>query len=403
VNPNLDLLHPYPFQKLRDLFRGVTPNPDFSSINLSIGEPKHPTPDFIRRTLAENLDGLANYPTTQGSDALRQAIGAWIERRYGIPPLNPSTQILPLNGSREGLFAFAQAVIDTSKPDPVIICPNPFYQIYEGAALLAGATPYFLNTTPENGYAMDFSSVPEEIWRRTQLVYTCSPGNPSGKVMNIEEWSHLFDLADKYGFTIASDECYSELYPDEHVPPLGALQVAHQLGGDDYGRLVVFNSLSKRSNVPGMRSGFVAGCESIIEKFLLYRTYQGCAMNLAVQAASAAAWNDEAHVEENRRLYREKFATVTPMLQQVLKVEEPDAAFYLWAQTPVSDTEFAKALYQDYNVTLLPGSFLAREAHGINPGTNFVRIALVAPLAQCVEAAKRIQNLVKTLSSGKSL
>ena len=396
MNPNLDLLHPYPFQKLRDLFRGVTPNPDYSPINLSIGEPKHATPDFIRRALAENLDGLANYPTTQGSDALRQAIGAWIERRYGIPPLNPNTQILPVNGSREALFAFAQAVIDTSKPDPVIVCPNPFYQIYEGAALLAGATPYFLNTTPENGYAMDFSSVPEEIWRRTQLVYACSPGNPTGKVMDIEEWSSLFDLSDKYGFTIASDECYSELYPDEHVPPLGALQVAHQLGGEDYGRLVVFNSLSKRSNVPGMRSGFVAGCESILEKFLLYRTYHGCAMNPAVQAASTAAWNDEAHVEENRRLYREKFATVTPLLQQALKVEEPDASFYLWAQTPVSDTEFAKALYRDYNVTLLPGSFLAREAHGLNPGTNFVRIALVAPLAQCVEAAERIQNLVKT-------
>ncbi len=399
VNPNLDLLHPYPFQKLRDLFRGVTPNPDYSPINLSIGEPKHATPDFIRRALAENLDGLANYPTTQGSDALRQAIGAWIERRYGIPPLDPNTQILPVNGSREALFAFAQAVIDTSKPDPVIICPNPFYQIYEGAALLAGAAPYFLNTTPENGYAMDFSSVPEEIWRRTQLVYACSPGNPTGKVMDIEEWSRLFDLSDKYGFTIASDECYSELYPDEHVPPLGALQVAHQMGGEDYGRLVVFNSLSKRSNVPGMRSGFVAGCESILEKFLLYRTYHGCAMNPAVQAASAAAWNDEAHVEENRRLYREKFATVTPLLQQALKVDEPDASFYLWAQTPVSDTEFAKALYRDYNVTLLPGSFLAREAHGINPGTDFVRIALVAPLAQCVEAAERIQNLVKNLTT----
>jgi len=397
VNPNLDLLHPYPFQKLRDLFRSVTPNPDYSPINLSIGEPKHATPDFIRRALAENLDGLANYPTTQGSDALRQAIGAWIERRYGIPPLDPNTQILPVNGSREALFAFAQAVIDTSKPDPVIICPNPFYQIYEGAALLAGATPYFLNTTPENGYAMDFSSVPEEIWRRTQLVYACSPGNPTGKVMNLDEWSRLFDLSDKYGFTIASDECYSELYPNEHVPPLGALQVAHQLGGEDYGRLVVFNSLSKRSNVPGMRSGFVAGCESILEKFLLYRTYHGCAMNPAVQAASAAAWNDEAHVEENRRLYREKFAAITPLLQQELKVEEPDASFYLWAQTPISDTEFARTLYRDYNVTLLLGSFLAREAHGLNPGTNFVRIALVAPLAQCIDAAERIVKFVKNL------
>lgn len=397
MNPNLDLLHPYPFQKLRDLFQGVTPNPDYSPINLSIGEPKHATPDFIRRTLADNLDGLANYPTTQGSDALRQAIGAWIERRYGIPPLNPNTQILPVNGSREALFAFAQAVIDPGKPDPVIICPNPFYQIYEGAALLAGATPYFLNTTPENDHTMDFSSVPDEVWRRTQMVYACSPGNPSGKVMDIGEWSRLFDLSDRYGFTIAADECYSELYPEEHLPPLGALQVAHELGGEDYGRLVVFNSLSKRSNVPGMRSGFVAGCESILEKFLLYRTYHGCAMNPAVQAASAAAWGDEAHVLENRRLYREKFAAVTPLLQQALKVEQPQASFYLWAQTPVSDTEFAKALYRDYNVTLLPGSFLAREAHGVNPGANFVRIALVAPLAQCVEAAKRIQDLARTL------
>ncbi|MDD5330872.1 MAG: succinyldiaminopimelate transaminase [Sulfuricella sp.] len=422
MNPNLDLLHPYPFQKLRDLFHGVTPNPDYGPINLSIGEPKHATPEFIRRALTDNLDGLANYPTTQGSPALRQAIGAWIERRYGIPPLDPNTQILPVNGSREALFAFAQAVIDTSKPSPlpcplppagegddvslrdsyikpIVICPNPFYQIYEGAALLAGATPYFLNTTAENGYTMDFSSVPEEIWRRTQLVYACSPGNPTGKVMDIAEWSHLFELSDRYGFTIAADECYSELYPEEHLPPLGALQVAHELGGEDYGRLVVFNSLSKRSNVPGMRSGFVAGCESILQKFQLYRTYHGCAMNPAVQAASAAAWNDEAHVLENRRLYREKFAAVTPLLQQVLKVEEPQASFYLWAQTPVSDTEFAKALYRDYNVTLLPGSFLAREAHGVNPGANFVRIALVAPLEQCVEAATRIQALVKTLKS----
>ena len=397
MNPNLDLLHPYPFQKLRDLFQGVTPNPAYSPINLSIGEPKHATPEFIRRALAENLDGLSNYPTTQGSDALRLSIGGWIERRYGIPPLDPKTQILPVNGSREALFSFAQAVIDTSRQQPVVIAPNPFYQIYEGAALLAGATPYFLNTTPENGYAMDFSSVPEDVWKRTQLVYACSPGNPTGKVMDIGEWSQLFDLSDRYGFTIASDECYSELYPDEHVPPLGALQVAHQLGGEDYGRLVVFNSLSKRSNVPGMRSGFVAGCESILEKFLLYRTYHGCAMNPAVQAASQAAWNDEEHVMENRRLYREKFAAVTPLLQQALKVEEPQASFYLWAETPVSDTEFAKALYRDYNVTLLPGSFLAREAHGVNPGTNFVRIALVAPLAQCVEAAKRINSLIKTL------
>jgi N-succinyldiaminopimelate aminotransferase len=397
MNPNLDRLQSYPFQKLRALFQGIVPCQDYAPVNLSIGEPKHATPELVKRALTDNLGGLANYPTTQGSDALRQAIGAWIERRYGIPPLNPNTQILPVNGSREALFAFAQAVVDTSKPRPVVICPNPFYQIYEGAALLAGAEPYFLNTLPENGFSMDFDSVPEEVWRRTQLVYACSPGNPTGKVMDIGEWSHLFDLSDQYGFTIAADECYSEIYPEEHLPPLGALQVAHQLGGEDYGHLVVFNSLSKRSNVPGMRSGFVAGCESILEKFLLYRTYHGCAMNPAVQAASAAAWNDEAHVAENRRLYREKFAAVTSVLAQVLPVEPPDASFYYWVRTPIPDTEFAQALYRDYNVTVLPGSYLAREAHEVNPGQNFIRIALVAPLAECVEAADRIRKFVATI------
>ena len=398
MNPNLDLLHPYPFQKLRNLFHGITPNSDYSPINLSIGEPKHPTPEFIRHALTDNLDGLANYPTTQGSLALRQAIGAWIERRYGIPPLDPDTQILPVNGSREALFAFAQAVIDTSKPNPVVICPNPFYQIYEGAALLAGATPYFLNTTAENGYTMDFSSVPEDIWRSTQLVYACSPGNPTGKVMDIAEWSRLFDLSDRYGFTIAADECYSELYPEEHLPPLGALQVAHELGGEDYGRLVVFNSLSKRSNVPGMRSGLVAGERAIIEKFHLYRTYHGCTMSPPVQAASSAAWSDEAHVVENRRMYREKFIKVAPILKKLMPhLQIPQGGFYLWAGTPISDTEFAWLLYRDYNVTVLPGSYLARKAHGTNPGLNFVRIALVAPLAECIEAAQRIADFIEQL------
>ncbi len=397
MNPNLDRLQSYPFQKLRALFAGITPDPAHKAINLSIGEPKHATPELVKQALVDNLGGLANYPTTQGGDALRQAIGQWVERRYGIPPLDPATQVLPVNGSREALFAFAQAVIDASKPRPVVLCPNPFYQIYEGAALLAGAEPYYLNTLPENGFCMDWDSVPEDVWRRTQLVYACSPGNPTGKVMDIAEWSRLFELSDQYGFTIAADECYSEIYPEETMPPLSALQVAHQLGGEDYGRLVVFNSLSKRSNVPGMRSGFVAGCESILEKFLLYRTYHGCAMNPAVQAASAAAWNDEAHVAENRRLYREKFAAVTQILAPSLPVRQPDASFYYWVKTPIADSEFAKRLYRDYNVTVLPGSYLAREAHGINPGQNFVRIALVAPLEECVEAAERIRRFVGTL------
>jgi len=392
MNPNLNLLQPYPFQRLRDLFKGTTPNPDYSTINLSIGEPKHATPQLIKDALVNNLAGLASYPTTIGSLALREAISNWISRRYDVLALNPETAILPVTGSREALFAFAQVIIDKSKPNPVVISPNPFYQIYEGAAFLAGATPYFLNTLPENQHALDFDSVPVDVLNRTQLVYVCSPGNPSGKVMTLAQWKTIFDLSDKYGFVIAADECYSEIYFDEANPPLGALQAAHQLGRG-YKNLVIFSSLSKRSNVPGMRSGFVAGDENIIEKFALYRTYHGCAMNPAVQAASMTAWSDETHVVENRRFYAEKFKVVTPMLSGALAVEMPDAAFYLWARTSMPDTEFALKLYRDFNVTVLPGSYLAREAHGVNPGQNFVRLALVASLDECVEAANRIQKL----------
>ena len=392
MNPNLSLLQPYPFQRLRDLFKNVTPNPAYSAINLSIGEPKHATPQLIKDALVNNLSGLATYPTTLGSLALREAISAWLSRRYGIAALNPERAILPVNGSREALFAFAQVVIDSSKSNPVVISPNPFYQIYEGAAFLAGATPYFLNTTPENGHAMDFASVPAEVLNRTQLAYVCSPGNPSGKVMSLEQWKTLFELSDKYGFVIAADECYSEIYFDENNPPLSALQAAYLLGRS-HANLVVFASLSKRSNVPGMRSGFVAGDSKIIEKFTLYCTYHGCAMSPVVQAASIAAWNDEAHVIENRRLYAEKFNTMTPMLKNVFEVEMPDAAFYLWAKSKMSDTELAVKLYRDFNLTTLPGSYLAREAHGTNPGEGFIRLALVASLDECVEAAKRIQQL----------
>ena len=392
MNPNLNALHPYPFQKLRDLFAGITPNADYTPVNLSIGEPKHATPEFIKEALTRNLGGLANYPTTLGSAELRTAISNWMARRYGIPAPDIERAIIPVNGSREALFAFAQAVIDPSRPNPVVISPNPFYQIYEGAALLAGAEPYYLNTLPENGLRMDFASVPDSVWNRTQLVYVCSPGNPTGKVMGLDDWREIFALSDKYGFVIASDECYSEIYFDEANPPIGALQAAHQLGRS-FERVIMFSSLSKRSNVPGMRSGFVAGDEKILEKFLLYRTYHGCAMNPAIQAASAAAWNDEAHVQENRRLYVEKFMTVTPMLQNVLDVDLPDAAFYLWARTSGSDTALAQRLYRDCNITVLPGSFLAREAHGVNPGAGFIRIALVASLQECVEAGHRINTL----------
>lgn len=392
MNPNLNLLQPYPFQRLRDLFKGITPNPAFTAINLSIGEPKHETPQLVKNALSDNLNGLANYPTTIGSVALREAISQWISRRYQVPALNPEKAIIPVNGSREALFAFAQVIIDSSKPNPIVISPNPFYQIYEGAAFLAGAQPYFINTLPENDHVMDLSTVPEDVLKRTQLVYVCSPGNPSGKVMALAQWQALFDYADRYGFVIAADECYSEIYFDENNKPLGALQAAHQLGRG-YRNLIVFSSLSKRSNVPGMRSGFVAGDEAIIEKFTLYRTYHGCAMNPAVQAASIAAWNDEAHVMENRRLYAAKFKDVTPMLSSVLEVKVPDAAFYLWARIKdksMSDSEFAVTLYRDLNITVLPGSLLARDAHGINPGKNFVRMALVASYDECMEAAQRI-------------
>lgn len=395
MNPYLDRLQPYPFQKLRELFAGITPSAEYSAINLSIGEPKHATPAFIKEALIANLDGLASYPLTAGVPALRLAISNWIARRYAIAAPDPETQILPVNGSREALFAFAQTIIDPCFAQPVVISPNPFYQIYEGAALLAGAQPYYLPTLPENGYRMDFTSVPESVLARTQLIYVCSPGNPTGRVMTLEEWRALFALSDRYGFAIAADECYSEIYFDEAHPPLGAMQAAQQLGRSDYKNLVVFSSLSKRSNVPGMRSGFVAGDAAIIAKFLLYRTYHGSAMSPSVQMASAAAWNDEAHVVENRRLYAEKFAAVQPMLNSVMPAAMPDAAFYLWMRVPQGDdAAFARKLYQDYHVTVLPGSFLARDFENSNPGAGFIRIALVAPLAECVDAATRIQQLI---------
>ena len=400
MNPDLNRLQPYPFQKLASLFRDITANRDYRAISLSIGEPKHATPQFISAALIESIGGLANYPTTAGSDALRSTIANWLARRYDIPLPDFKTQVLPVNGSREALFAFAQTVIDRSKPDAVVVCPNPFYQIYEGAAYLAGATPCFLNTLPEDNFALNFSQLPIDVWQRTQLIYVCTPGNPTGRVMPLHEWKTLFEMSDRYGFVIASDECYSEIYAD--TAPLGALQAAQQLGRGDYRNLVVFSSLSKRSNVPGMRSGFVAGDARVIEKFALYRTYHGSAMNPAIQAASIAAWNDEAHVARNRHQYTEKFARVMEILKPVLPVTQPDAAFYLWIRTPISDTAYAQALYRDYNVTVLPGSFLARNAQGINPGENFVRLALVAETTDTVEAAHRIAEFTRKLSVASS-
>ena len=395
MNPLLDLLHPYPFQKLAVLFKETQTNPAYTAVSLHIGEPKHTTPQFISDALSANLNGLSNYPTTLGSDALRSSISTWIQRRYKIPAIDPQTQAVPVNGSREALFSFAQAVIDRTHEQPAVVCPNPFYQIYEGAALLAGATPLFINTLPDDEFALNFNQLSEAEWQRTQLIYVCSPGNPSGHVMPLSEWKTLFDMSDRYGFVIAADECYSELYFD--TPPLGALEAAHKLGRSDYRNLVIFSSLSKRSNVPGMRSGFVAGDAKILEKFTLYRTYHGSAMNPAVQAASIAAWEDEAHVAENRRLYAEKFSKVIEILRPVLPVVLPDASFYLWLRVPIADTAFAQGLHRDYNVTVLPGSFLARKVRGINPGENYVRIALVATLAETVDAAHRIATFTKNL------
>ena len=396
MNPHLAQLQPYPFEKLRALFAGVTPNPELKEIKLSIGEPQHATPQFIMDALAGSLKGLANYPTTQGTPALRQAIAAWCGRRYGLA-LDPESEIVPVNGSREALFAFAQALIDPNRGGtPIVVSPNPFYQIYEGAAYLAGAEPRFLNTLPENGFAFDYATLSADEWSRVQLFYVCSPGNPTGKVLSLDDWKALFELSDRYGFVIASDECYSEIYFDEANPPIGGLQAAKLLGRTNE-RLVMFSSLSKRSNVPGMRSGFVAGDAKILKQFLLYRTYHGCAMAPPVQAASVAAWNDEAHVLDNRNQYRAKFGACTPLVAEVLGTGMPDASFYLWARTPIADTEFARGLLEHYNVVVLPGSFLAREAQGVNPGAGFVRIALVAGLEECLEATRRIRQFAQQL------
>ncbi len=393
MNRFLESLQPYPFERLRALLAGVTPSPEHPAVSLSIGEPRHPTPPLVVNALREATGGLAVYPPTAGSPALRQAVSAWIGRRYAIPPPSADTQVLPVNGSREALFSFAQAVIDPAS-GATVVCPNPFYQIYEGAALLAGAHTWFVNQTADNGYRFDFDAVPGEVWQRCQLLFTCSPGNPTGAVMSLEDWRRLFELSDRYGFVIASDECYSEIYFDESRPPLGALQAAQQLGRSDYRRLMVFSSLSKRSNAPGLRSGFVAGDAALIKPFLLYRTYHGGAMSPTVQAASIAAWGDEAHVVANRALYREKFDAVIPVLAPTLSVARPEAGFYLWVPVPGGDDQrFCRELLAHYNVLVLPGSFLAREQLGVNPGAGYVRLALVDSLEQCVEAAHRISRL----------
>ncbi|HMO48484.1 MAG TPA: succinyldiaminopimelate transaminase [Rubrivivax sp.] len=398
MNPLLSRLHPYPFERLRELSAGIVPSPAHAPIGLGIGEPRHATPALVEQALVAALPGLSSYPATAGEPALREAFAGWLLRRYGVA-VDPLTQTLPVNGSREALFAFAQVVIDPTRAGATVVCPNPFYQIYEGAALLAGAQTAFANSdpAPARNFAADWSQIDAATWARTQMLYVCSPGNPTGAVMPLSEWRMLFELSDRHGFVIASDECYSEIYFRDE-PPLGSLQAAKTLGRDDFRNLVAFTSLSKRSNVPGMRSGFVAGDAKLLQAFLLYRTYHGSAMSPPVQRASIAAWSDEDHVRRNRDLYREKFAQVTPLLADVMDVRLPDAGFYLWAGVPGGDdVGFAMQLLAQYNVSVLPGSLLARTAHGLNPGAGRIRMALVAPTGDCAEAAQRIRRLTLTL------
>jgi N-succinyldiaminopimelate aminotransferase len=400
MNPDLDKLQPYPFQKLAVLFAEIEPPEEKSDIRLSIGEPKHPTPEIIYRAIKNNLSQLSGYPLTAGTMALREAVSTWLTRRFSLPAgsLNPATQVLPVNGTREALFAFAQCIVDPTVADAAVLMPNPFYQIYEGAALLAGAEPVFLNCLAENHFVPDFDAVDNRQWQNCQLLYLCSPGNPTGAVIEAPVLQKLIALAEEHDFIIASDECYSEIYFDEEQPPAGLLGAAAAMGNTDYRRCIVFHSLSKRSNAPGLRSGFVAGDAEILKKFLLYRTYHGCAMSPVVQAASIVAWNDETHVRENRDLYREKFSAVREILAPVLPLQMPDAGFYFWARTPISDTEFARKLLAEQHVTVLPGSYLSRERDGINPGENYIRMALVAPLDECIEAAHRIRQTIEAIT-----
>jgi N-succinyldiaminopimelate aminotransferase len=399
MNPRLGLLKPYPFEKLRELLAGATPPAGLKPILLYIGEPQHPTPALLKEAVTANLGGLARYPLTRGLPELRTAVAEWLARRHNLGMVDAETEVLPVAGSREALFAIAQVVLDPAEGDALVACPNPFYQIYEGAALLGGAQPYFVNGVAASGFRPDWDAIPDSTWRRVRLLYTCSPSNPNGRVMTREEWRKLFKLSDRHGFVIVSDECYSEIYFDESKPPLGALQAARELGREGFPRLVVMGSLSKRSNAPGLRSGYAAGDRNVLDRFALYRTYHGAAVSNTVQLASAAAWKDEAHVVENRRLYREKFARFREILSPALPLTLPEAAFYYWVAVPGGDDEaFTRELFEKTNVTVLPGSYLSRDAHGVNPGRGYVRIALVSTVEEAEEAARRIRDFVKSLA-----
>jgi N-succinyldiaminopimelate aminotransferase len=405
MNANLGLLQAYPFQRLNELKAGITPPAHLTHISLSIGEPRHPAPEFVKQALTESIDKLSHYPSTRGSIELRTSISQWLEQRFHLSKdsLDPESHVLPVCGTREAIFAFTQAVVSPNEgpAKPVVITPNPFYQIYEGSAILAGAEPYLLDCNADNGFIPDLDTVPQAIWERCQLLQLCSPGNPTGAVMTIAQMQHAVHLADQYDFVIASDECYSDIYLDESKPPPGLLEACKAMDRHDYDRCVVFHSLSKRSNLPGLRSGFVAGDKAILSQFLNYRTYHGCSMSLPVQIASTAAWKDETHTIENRTLYREKFLAVTDILRGCMTFPEPQASFYLWAETPIDDQQFAKQLYSQQNVTLLPGQFLSRPTPNANPGLNRVRIALVAEIAECIEAAHRIKEFIISIDRAR--
>jgi N-succinyldiaminopimelate aminotransferase len=402
MNPRLDLLQPYAFERLRKLLAGVKPPAGKSVINLQIGEPQHPPPQLVKDALAGAMSSLAKYPVAKGLPELRESLSRWMSRRYGVA-VDPETEILPVSGTREALFSIAQAVLDPGEADALVVCPNPFYQIYEGATLLAGARPYYVNLLPSHGFRAEWHNVPESVWKRTRMVFTCSPNNPNGRVMPLAEWKQVFDLADRHGFVVVSDECYSEIYFDESAPPLGALAASRALGREGHANLVVMGSLSKRSNVPGMRSGFAAGSRAIMERFALYRTYHGAAVSNAVQIASIAAWEDEEHVVENRRLYREKFAAFYDRVHPVLPLTRPEAAFYYWVAVPGGDDEaWTRDLFAATGVTVLPGSYLSRDAHGLNPGRGFARLALVSTVEESVEAAARIAQFAECRRSSTS-
>ena len=399
MNPDLTLLQPYPFEKLKKLKEAVTPNPELEHISLSIGEPKHPAPDFVKQALIDNIDRLENYPTTKGLPELSEAIASWLTTRFELAQIDATSQVIPVNGTREAIFAFAQAAIDRTQSNPLLISPNPFYQIYEGAAYLSGATPHFLPCLAENGFNPDFDAVSDEVWKDCQLLFLCTPGNPTGATLSQAQYQQLIELSDRFDFIVASDECYSEIYVDGRPAPAGLLQACAAMGRHDYRNCVVFHSLSKRSNLPGLRSGFVAGDARLLKPFLLYRTYHGCAMSIQTQLASIAAWNDEAHVEENRRQYTLKFNAVLEILGPVMDVQQSDASFYLWAGTPIPDDDFAQQLFAQQQVTVLPGSYVSRTVDGINPGANRVRMALVAEVDECIEAAHRIRTFVESLKN----